>query len=66
MLIRDGEVIDAYDLVGPGLGVERGSRGFLQSVIGHHADVVILDVGYAPITLDVSAQYYYTVWQSAR
>ena len=61
MPIPNGEVIDAFGLVGPGLRVECGSRGPLQYVIGHHLDVVILNVGSVPDTLEVSAQYYYVV-----
>ena len=66
MRIPDGEVIDECGLDGSGLGVERGSRGSLQSVKGHRADVVILNVGSVPVTLEVSAQYDYVVWKSVR
>ena len=66
MRIPNGEVIDACCLVGLGLVVERGSRGSLQSLIGHHADDVILNTGSVPVTLEVTSHYYYVVWQSAR
>jgi len=66
MRIPDGEVIDECGLVGSGLGVERGSRGSLQSVKGHHADFFIVNVGSVPVTIEVFAQYDYVVWKSAR